>query len=288
MKELDSLTPYLKNIWLYSSMPLFEISGNKISILSLLLALTVFFLSLSLSKMAGKFMKRVLSEKGIDAGVKGSIITITRYLVLTIGIFITLDTVGISLSSLAALGAVLMVGIGFGLQNIAQNFISGLILLLERPIKEGDLVEVKGISGKVISIGARSTLINTRDDVSIIVPNSQFISEQVVNESFSGNRVRLHVDISCAYGSDTDLVKEVLLSVANNHEKVLKDPSPNVLFQNFGESSLDFKLLIWVDDLWDYLQTLSEIRFAINREFLKENITIPFPQRDVYIHNKEL
>jgi len=280
---LESLAPLMKSVWRYSSMPLFEISGNKISILSLLLALLVFFLSATLSRMAERFMKRILSDKEIDAGVKGSIVTITRYLVLTIGILITLDTVGISLSSLAALGAVLMVGIGFGLQNIAQNFISGLIILLERPIKEGDLVEVKGISGKVVRIGARSTLIHTRDDVAIIVPNSQFISEQVVNESFSGNKVRLHIDVGCAYGSDTDLVQKVLLKVAKEHPKILLNPRPQVLFQNFGESSLDFRLMVWVDDLWDYMHILSDLRFAVNREFKSEGIVVPFPQRDVHL-----
>ncbi|MFT6604206.1 MAG: small-conductance mechanosensitive channel, partial [Bacteriovoracaceae bacterium] len=135
-------------IWNLIRTPLFEISGNKFSIMSLILACIVFYLSVILSRMTERFIKNLLDGKDIDPGVKDSISTFTRYLVVIIGTLITLDTVGVSLSSLAALGAVLMVGIGFGLQNITQNFIAGLIILIERPIKLGDLVEVKGVSGK--------------------------------------------------------------------------------------------------------------------------------------------
>ena len=232
-------------------------------------------------------MLNLLADQELDSGVKGSISRFTKYLVMLIGSLIALDTVGISLKSLAALGAVLMVGIGFGLQNITQNFISGLIILLERPIKVGDLVDVKGISGKVIDIGARSTLVHTRDDVAIIVPNSQFISEQVTNESFTGSRARHHLPIGVAYGADVELVEKILKEVAEAHSKVLKDPTPNVLFVEFGSSSLDFDLMVWVEDLWKFEEILSDLRFAIVKKFNEHNIEIPFPQRDLHLRSIE-
>ncbi|OUR97166.1 hypothetical protein A9Q84_12630 [Halobacteriovorax marinus] len=274
---------WLATTFKYLSTPLFEISGNQISLISILLAGAVFFLTTTLAKMSERFVNRVLADKDIDVGVQGSIVRITRYIVLFIGILITLDTVGISLSSLAALGAVLMVGVGFGLQNITQNFISGIIILFERPVKIGDLVTVKGISGKIIEIGARSTLIHTRDDVAIIVPNSQFISEQVVNQSFTGERMRVTVDVGVAYGSDTQKVKDLLLEIANGMNGVLTNPTPKVFFDNFGDSSLDFTVALWIDDIWDYREVLSNVRFSIDQSFRDNKITIPFPQRDLHI-----
>lgn len=233
-------------------------------------------------------VKKFLDSKDLNSGVKDSISRFARYTVIIAGALIALDTIGISLKSLAALGAVLMVGIGFGLQNIAQNFISGLIILLERPIKVGDIVKVQGVSGVVKEIGARSTLINTRDDIAIIVPNSQFISEQVVNESFSGETIRLHLNIGVAYGSDVNLVKDVLLKIGAEHTNVLKSPAPNVLFTDFADSSLNFELRIWVNDLWTYDSILSDIRFKIIEKFNEKNISIPFPQRDLHIKSSDV
>ncbi|WP_372653135.1 mechanosensitive ion channel family protein [Halobacteriovorax sp.] len=274
---------WIKTTFEYLSMSLFEISGNKISLMSIFLAIGVFFLTTTLAKMSERFIDKILIDKQIDSGVRGSIVRISRYIVLFIGIMITLDTVGISFSSLAALGAVLMVGIGFGLQNITQNFISGLIILLERPIKVGDFVSVKDTSGKVVEIGARSTLIHTRDDVAIIVPNSQFISEQVINQSFTGSNMRMTVNVGVAYGSDTEKVKDVLLDIASNSTGILTNPPPKVFFENFGDSSLDFSLAVWINDIWDNRGTLSNVRLAIDKRFREENISIPFPQRDIHI-----
>ena len=161
---------------------------------------------------------------------------------------------------------------------------SGIIILLERPIKKGDIVQVDGTSGRVLDIKARSTLILTRDDVVIIVPNSAFITEQVVNDSFSGDKLRLHVDVGVAYGSDVEKVTEVLMSVAKKHEKVLKSPPPTVILREFADSSLNFRLRIWTDELWFFDILLSELRYEIIRQFRTEGITIPFPQRDLHLH----
>lgn len=282
-KVFTTIIVISKYIWKFLATPLFEISGNKISIFSLILALVLFYLSMILSKMARRYVNKFLQDTELDSGVRGSIERFTGYAVHITGILIILQTLGINLDSLAAISAVLMVGIGFGLQNITQNFISGLIILIERPIKVGDLVEVDEVSGIVVEIGARSTLINTRDDVAIIVPNSKFISEQVVNESFSGEKRRLKVSVGVAYGSDVEKVRDVLMNVANSHPDILKNPAPKVFFKDFADSSLNFDLTLWVTNIWGYESILSDIRFAIDKAFKENNISIPFPQRDIHI-----
>ncbi len=284
---MDALTEQFREIWRLLSNPLFELGSHSVSIFSLLMAIALFCLALYGSRVVERLTREFLKDKDMDSGIKGSLERFARYLVVILGLLISLDTLGISLSSLAALGAVLMVGIGFGLQNIAQNFISGLIILLERPIKHGDLIQVGSTTGRVVDIRGRSTLIQTRDDISIIVPNSEFIAQQVVNSSFSGDKIRLHVRVGVAYGSDVDLVRTVLLRVASENPNVLNDPLPQVIFENFGESSLDFDLRVWVTDLWANDVILSDLRFVIDREFRKSGITIPFPQRDLHLHNMD-
>lgn len=283
---MNNILEIFKDVWHIIRYPVIKVSGSEISLLSVITAISFFYGSVVLSRITEKFAERFLREKTeLDHGVINSIKRFTRYVVLMIGAVITLETIGISLSSLAALGAVLMVGIGFGLQNITQNFISGLIILLERPIKIGDLVEVEGVRGKVEEIGARSTRINTRNDISIIVPNSQFISEQVVNQSFSGNQIRLAIDIGVSYGSDPDDVRSCLIEVAKGCRGILTTPPPKVLFKEFADSSLNFSLMIWVNDLWDFETITSDVRFAIFRAFKEKNIQIPFPQMDVHVQN---
>jgi small-conductance mechanosensitive channel len=284
---VDSVLDFFKSAFYYMRFPLFEVSGSKISIISVVLCICFFIFSIKMSRVAEKMVLSLLEDQELDSGIKGSISRFTKYLVLMTGSLIALDTVGISLKSLAALGAVLMVGIGFGLQNITQNFISGLIILLERPIKVGDLVDVKGVSGKIVDIGARSTLVHTRDDVAIIVPNSQFISEQVTNESFTGSKVRLHLTVGVSYGSDVEKVKTILEEIGIKNSKVLNSPKPQVFFMEFGNSSLDFDLRVWVEDLWGYDEILSELRFNVVKKFNEQNIEIPFPQRDLHIRSIE-
>lgn len=270
-------------IWGILSTPIFELGGNSISIFSMVLACGLLWSSFVLAKAGEKLVQKGLVDQDIDPGIKSSIERFSRYLIIVIGIWISLDSVGINLNSLAAFGAVLGVGIGFGLQNITQNFISGLIILIERPIKKGDMVEVKGIRGKVLDIQARSTLVLTRDDVVIIVPNSQFISEQVINDSFSGEKIRLSLPVGVSYGSNVDLVEKTLTEVAYKNSKVIKKPHPKVLFTDFGDSALNFELRIWVEDLWDRELVLSDLRFEIDKSFREHEIQIPFPQRDLHI-----
>ena len=271
------------SVWSTFSQPLFNVGNHKISLFSITIFLLILFLSFIVSRWTERIVERALAKTHIDKGMCNSLSRLSRYGVMGIGIMIALDAMGINLHSLAAVGAVLMVGIGFGLQNVTQNFISGLIILLERPIKVGDLIEVHGVTGKVISIGLRSTLVETRDEVSVIVPNGQFISEQVVNESHSSGKVRLHTEVGVAYGMDPRLVEKALLEVAAGHSKVLPRPAPQVQFCGFGDSSLDFILLSWTQDIWGGDFVRSDLRFAVEAKFRELGITIPFPQRDLHI-----
>lgn len=286
--ELKPIYAYIIKFGKLLTTPFLELSGNKISITTIIVGVTFFYFSSVLAKYSQVFATKVLENKNIEAGLKGSIAKFVGYLAHILGVVITLEMIGISLSSIFALGGVLMVGIGFGLQNITQNFISGIILLFERPIKRGDLVEVDGVTGRITDIGTRSTTVITRDDVSIIVPNSKFISEQVVNDSHSGERRRFHIDIGVAYGSEVEKVQEVLLKVAKNHSRVIQTPKPKVFFKEFGDSSLNFDLTVWIQDLWGCDEILSDIRFAIDREFRNNNIEIPFPQRDLHVRSSSV
>lgn len=284
---MDIIIDQFKFVWNLLSTPLFELGSSQISLASLFVALLILGIFFVVSKIIERGVKNALQNKAIDPGIKGSIGRFSRYLTVIVGVFIALDTIGISLSSIAALGAVLMVGVGFGLQNIAQNFISGIIILLERPIKQGDIVVVGGVSGKVLDIRVRSTVIETRDDVAIIVPNSLFIAEQVINDSFSGHKIRRTLKVGVAYGSNIEKVTSLLMEIANQHEQIIKNPGPKILFMDFGSSSLDFELRFWVTELWTTEVILSDLRYAIDREFRKENINIPFPQRDLHIKTSE-
>ncbi len=284
---MDILFDQIKFAWNLLSTPLFELGNSQISLASLFVVLLILSGFFIISRIIERGVQNALKNKAIDPGIKGSIGRFLRYLTVTVGAFIALDTIGISLASIAALGAILMVGVGFGLQNLAQNFISGIIILLERPIKQGDIVFVGGVSGRVRDIRVRSTVIETRDDVAIIIPNSQFIAEQVINDSFSGHNIRRTLKVGVAYGSDIEKTTGILMKIANEHEQILKTPGAKVLFMDFGSSSLDFELRFWVAELWTTDIILSDLRYAIDREFRNEDINIPFPQRDLHIKTCE-
>jgi small-conductance mechanosensitive channel len=179
----------------------------------------------------------------------------------------------------------LSVGIGFGLQHVASNFVSGLIILFERPIKIGDRITIGDVWGDVVNISLRATLIRTVDNISIIVPNSEFITSRVINWSHRDPKVRVHIPVGVAYGSDVPLVIKSLLEVAKNHPEVMKDPAPKVWFAEFGDSSLNFELLIWTLDPKKRPDVLSELNRGIDDIFRKNKIEIPFPQRDLHVRS---
>lgn len=268
---------------------LFQLHGVTVTIGNLAVFLITFLVSLLLGRIASTALVKILERRGgtASSGLAYSLGRIAQYTVTVIGVMIAFETVGFSLSTLAALGAVLAVGLGFGLQNITQNFISGLILLLERPIKKGDVVIVDGVYGVVDEIAIRATRIMTFDDIALIVPNSKLISDTVENRSEPTMHFRLRIDVGVAYGSDTRLVEHTLLGVARQNAEVLAEPEPVVFFREFGDSSLDFQLCIWLGDPLAGLSVSSELRHAIVKAFEEAGITIPFPQRDVHLYRSE-
>ncbi len=262
----------------------FSVGEMRISILGFLYA----FIALLLTYYAVKiwrhvFQEKFLSDSGLEPGLKDSITTITIYLLWAFGIILALHVVGVSAASLAVVFGALGIGLGFGLQNIFNNFISGVILLFERPIQVGDAIEVNGVWGEVKKINVRATLVQTYDNASLIIPNSEFISSQVTNWSFKDPRVRRSITVGAAYGSDVQLVRDTLMEIVDNHPRALKFPHPYVLFMDFGDSALIFQVRFWTDVVY-FLHTETDIRFEIDRLFRERNIRIPFPQRDVHLY----
>jgi small-conductance mechanosensitive channel len=240
--------------------------------------------------LAGKLRKwlvsRILTRSHLDLGAREAIGTVTRYVILLVGFLMIFQTVGINLTTLNVIAGAVGIGIGFGLQTIASNFISGLIILFERPIKIGDRIEVGNIIGDVIAIGARSSIVQTNDNITVIVPNLKFITENVVNWKYSGEKVRFAISVSVAYGSDARLVEKLLLEVAEENSDVLKDPAPVVRFMEFGDSGLIFELRPWSKTLIHRKgRLISSLNFAIYDKFTRHGIEFPFPQRDLHIRS---
>jgi small-conductance mechanosensitive channel len=288
MQELfkDYLEP-IRDALNYSIFTLGEARITPLSIIYLLVLLVLlFFLS---NKLRYFLVERVLGHTKLDLGARQAIGTISRYFILFIGFLIILQTVGINLTTLNVLAGAVGIGVGFGLQNIASNFISGLIILFERPVQVGDRIEVDGVNGKVISIGARSTHVRTNDNITIIIPNSKFISENVINWSFEGKKIRFRVPVGVAYSADIGLAKKLLLKVAEENGDVLQDPKPTVRLIQFGESSIDLELWVWSKEkLQRKAAFVSDLNFAIWEKFRANNVEIPFPQTDLHIRSGKL
>jgi small-conductance mechanosensitive channel len=242
--------------------------------------------------VGGWFRKRLestwLKHTRLDRGAREATVKITAYIVITIAVIAGLSVAGFNFQSIAIIAGALSVGIGFGLQNIVNNFISGLILLFERPIKTGDWIVVGNTEGHVKRIRIRSTEIQTFDRADVIVPNSELISSQVTNWMLHDTRGRARIPVGVAYGTDTQKVKAILEKVAADHPCVVNDgssPKPRVLFRGFGESSLDFELRCHIQDIDERLAVISDLNFAIDAAFRENGIVIPFPQRDVHLQN---
>lgn len=261
-----------------------EIGGTKFSISNTFMAVFIIILTQVFIRLwRSVMMIRILKNSGIESGLKDSIITISSYLIWGIGILTSMHAFGLSTTSLTVGFGALGIGLGFGLQNIFSNFISGLILLFERPIQIGDVVEINGVLGLVTKINVRSTLVQTYSNASFIIPNSEFISNRVINWSHKDPYIKRDVTIGVAYGTDTEKVRTLLLEAADNVPEILNFPmAPNVSFINFGDSSLDFKVKFWTT-IDDFSVAESKMRFEIEKKFRENNISIPFPQREVKI-----
>lgn len=225
----------------------------------------------------------LLNRLPMDAGARFAWITVSRYTIVAFGIFIALGAIGIKWSNMQWLVAALSVGLGFGLQEIVANFISGLIVLFERPFRVGDTVTVGSVSGTVTRIRIRATTIEDWDKKELIVPNKEFITGRIINWSLSDQIIRIKVPVGIAYGSDTDLAEKLLMRAAKDNEYVLSSPEPSAVFLRFGDNSLDYEVRVFIKDIDDWIPMLHNINITINKAFAKHKITIAFPQRDVHL-----
>lgn len=261
------------------------VGSMKFSLLGMISAVLVILITYGLTRIwKWLFQSKFLSRSGMELGLQDSITTITVYVIWAFGILVSLHVFGLNTASLAVAFGALGIGLGFGLQNIFNNFISGIILLFERPIQVGDDVEINGTWAQVKKINVRSTIIQTYDNASLIIPNADFISSQVTNWSFKDKRIRRNIDVGVAYGSDIERVRKTLEEIAGKTPRVLAYPKPDVLFRDFGDSALVFRLRIWTD-IDNMLRVETHIRFEIDRLFRERSIEISFPQRDIHIRS---
>lgn len=284
---METLNNLLNQIKEFLNIHIFSLGEQSITLWTILyFAILIFLLFFLTGKVIRWFVTKVLAKSNIDLGVRMSIGTIIKYLIIVFGLIIILQTVGINLSSLTILAGALGVGIGFGLQNITNNFVSGIIILLERPIKVGDKVEIGDIDGDVTEISMRATTIVTNDNIAMIVPNSQFISSTVINWSYTDKNIRFRIPIGISYNEDPNKVRDIILDLVTKVDGVLQNPAPKVLITSFGDSSINMEVRVWTNKYTHRRGFFrSEIYYEIFNRFKKENIEIPFPQRDLHIRS---
>ena len=263
-----------------------ELFGS-VTIGSVFLLLILFASVIIVERIVQKqLIRRFLSRTKLQPSLQFGLSRIIGYTLIAVGFYVAFQLVGVDLSSLAIIAASLGVGVGFGLQNIINNLVSGIIILAERPISIGDRIEVGGVAGRVTKIQIRSTTVVTNDNITMIVPNADFISNTVTNWSHGDPQVRIRVPVGVAYGSDLKLLQRLLLEAAAEHPKALRDPSPVVLFTEFGDSSLNFELGVWTQEMTATpIHFTSEMNFIIDQKLRENNIEIPFPQRDLHVRS---
>ena len=265
--------------------PIFPSSG--ITVASLVVLVLLFALVILAERVFRRFfVTRLLRRTHLEPAMQFALARVIGYGLLGLGFYVSLQMVGVNLSSLAIIAGAVGVGLGFGLQNIISNFISGLIILAERPIAIGDRVEIGGVAGQVREISLRSTTVITNDNIAIIVPNADLITQRVTNWSYEDPRVRFRIPFGVAYGTDLPKLRRLMLKVADEHPKALKDPKPELFFVGFGDSSLNFELGVWsAETTVSPRRFRSELFFAIEQKLRENHIEIPFPQHDVHLRS---
>ncbi|MEX2480873.1 MAG: mechanosensitive ion channel domain-containing protein [Gammaproteobacteria bacterium] len=265
--------------------PIIRTAETEITLWSVLyLVVLVLLLLWAARRLQGWLTDGPLLRARMDRSARHTTGSLVRFVVLLIGLLVIIQTAGIDLTTFNVLAGAIGIGVGFGLQNVVSNFIAGIIIMFERPVKIGDRIVVGGVEGNVIDIGARSTTVLDNDNIAVIVPNSKFITEDVINWKHNDNRVRFRIPLSVAYGSDARQVERVLLEVAAADQDVLADPPPAVRLMGFGDDGLLFELRAWSFSLVDRKGLLiSHLNFAIYERFQREGIQFPFPQRDLHL-----
>lgn len=259
-----------------------QISENfKISVKGVLVVLVIFIITTFILKFVKRLVTRKLPEQ--DKLKFNSVFSFAKFFIYLVVLLISLQNMGAQLTAVLTASAALLVGIGLALQTFFQDIISGIMILIDQSVHVGDIIEIDGKVGRVVEIKLRTTRAVTISNKVLVIPNHKYLTSILFNWTENGILTRESVDVGVAYGSDVDLVTKLLLQAANEHPKVLKEPEPAVLFMDFGESSLDFRLIFTVNDSFTAALPKSDIRYRINQLFIENNITIPFPQRDVYL-----
>jgi len=266
----------------------FTIGSWKVNIGIILTVVLCLYGSLLISRAVQSILsEEVFPRRGLERGVQISMGHLIHYAILLVGFLLALATLGVNFTNITIIGGALGVGIGFGLQTIVNNFVSGLILLFERPVRIGDYIEIQGLWGEIKKIGLRATTVETFDRADIVIPNSDLVGNQVTNWTRTNRLVRLTIPVGVAYGSDVPLVMKILLECSHENPSVMSSPEPQVLFRGFGDSSLDFELRVFLSDIDYRLIAQSEILQEIDREFRLNDVEIPFPQRDLHLRSIE-
>jgi small-conductance mechanosensitive channel len=282
---MENIFEFIQQIISILNVPLVSFGESTLTIWIILYLIIILILLVYVtSKLKNLIIHRLLAKSSIEIGVRVAVASLVRYVVLVVGFIVILQTAGIDLSSVTVIFGALGVGIGFGLQNITNNFVSGLIILIERPIKVGDRIEVAGISGDVVKISMRATTVITNDNISIIIPNSEFVSSTVINWSHTDRDVRFDFPVGVSYKEDPENIKKLLLQVADENNGVLKKPRPDVLFSEFADSAMNFNLRVWTREYIDRPAILkSQLYYEIYKKFKENGVEIPFPQHDIHI-----
>ncbi|BBO78542.1 hypothetical protein DSCW_59590 [Desulfosarcina widdelii] len=290
------LFPTILSIWgVFDSLPAaikgfletgVNVGSQRINVGLVVVSASILYGSYLVSWIVQKVLiDEVLAKRLVEKGVRLSIARLVNYVLISVGFILALAALGIEVTKLTIILSALGVGIGFGLQSIVNNFVSGLILLFERPVREGDYIELDGEWAEIIKIGLRATAVQTFDQADVIIPNADLVSNKVVNWTLRNRLVRLIIPVGVAYGSDVSLVIETLMASTKKNSNIAKTPSPQVLFLNFGESSLDFELRVWVQDADQRMEAKSELNQEIDRKFREAKIEIAFPQRDLHLRS---
>ena len=287
---MDENEPWYQGLKEFLDIPLIALGETTITLWNVVYLLGFLLLVIWGSGLLRRLLVRALERGGkVEAGIAQSVGTIVRYALVLIGLLVIVQTAGINLTTLNVLAGAVGIGVGFGLQTIAANFISGIILLVGRPIKVGDRIVVggdegEGIEGDVVEIGARATTVLTNDNIAVIVPNTNFVERTVVNWSHHDRRVRFKIPVQVAYGTDVRTAERLLIEVATANGDVLESPAPSVRFVEFGDSGLKLELRAWSTSLIQRKGLLiSNLNFAIYAAFSEHGIEIPFPQRVVHL-----
>ena len=274
------------NTKLFFKEEIFSISDVAITVQKVFIFIVIVFIVRLIVLIIDFFIGRKVQNNNLDYGKTKSVQQIVKYFIWIAGILIGIGSLGLKLTFIIASVSALLVGVGFGLQNIFNDFFSGIIILFDGSIKVKDIVQVGDVVGRVKEIGIRTTKVLNRDNIILIIPNSKFTTDSVINWSLMDKKSRFNVSVGVAYGSDVRLVEKILMECADECKDVEQNPKPFVRFENFGDSSLDFKLYFWTSKSFTVENTKSFLRFTIDEKFRENNISIPFPQRDIHIKTK--